>query len=325
MIDTVIYETHVRGFTVHPSASVAHPGTYLGLTEKIPYLQELGVTAVELLPVQEFFENELGRDEQGKQPVNSINFVTCHDGFTLNDLVCYRDKHNLANGEDNADGDSNNYSNNYSDNYGVEGLTDDAAIEVLRLRQIKNFISILLVSRGVPMLLGGDEFRRTRGGNNNAYCQDNETSWFDWELLQRHREVFRFTREMIALRKRHELLRQERFYTAAYIHWFDPRGEPPQWNGPGRTLGCVVNAQDRAEPALCLLSTPNRRRWGSYCSCLLPAVPGWSSLIPRRRRRGTSMFLATNQCWRSRVAIVWKIVHWRSCSVARCATLMSNS
>lgn len=471
--DTVIYETHVRGFTVHASAGTTHPGTYLGLIEKIPYLKELGVTAVELLPVQEFFENELlrdnpasgerlrnywgystvaffapkesystrrapgcqltefrtmvqalhragievildivfnhtaegnetgptlnfrgidnrvyylldedhrfyknysgtgntlncnhpvvrdyildclrhwviemqvdgfrfdlasvlGRDGQGnllanpplleriaedpvlrdvkliaeawdaggayqvgsfpgqrwsewngrfrddvrrfwrgeagmtgalasrlcgsadiyqrggKQPINSINFVTCHDGFTLNDLVSYRDKHNEANGEYNADGDNNNY----SDNCGVEGATGDPAIEALRRRQIKNFIATLLLSRGVPMLLGGDEFRRSQGGNNNAYCQDNETSWFDWNLLQRHREVFRFTREMIAFRKRHGLLRRESFYTAADIHWFNARSGAPQWDGPDCTLGCIVNAPDCAEPALCLL------------------------------------------------------------------------
>ena len=471
--DTVIYETHVRGFTVHPSAGVAHPGTYLGVIEKIPHLQELGVTAVELMPVQEFFENELvrdnplngerlrnywgystvaffapkesyssrrapgcqlsefrtmvqalhragievildivfnhtaegneigptlnfrgldnriyylleddrrfyknysgtgntlncnhpvvrdnildclrhwviemqvdgfrfdlasvlGRDAQGhllpnpplleriaedpvlrdvkliaeawdaggayqvgsfpgqrwsewngrfrddvrrfwrddpgmigalasrlcgsadiyqyggKQPVSSINFVTCHDGFTLNDLVSYRDKHNAANGENNHDGDNSND----SDNHGVEGETGDPAIEALRLRQIKNFIATLLASRGVPMLLGGDEFRRSQGGNNNAYCQDNETSWYDWDLLQRHQEVFRFTREMIALRKRYEALRREAFFTSADIRWFSPGGDTPRWDGPDRALGCTINASHSAEPALCLL------------------------------------------------------------------------
>jgi isoamylase len=185
----------------------------------------------------------------GKQPVNSINFVTCHDGFTLNDLVSYGDKHNLANGENNHDGDNNNC----SDNHGVEGKADDPAIEALRLRQVKNFIATLLVSRGVPMLLGGDEFRRTQGGNNNAYCQDNETSWYDWSLLQRHQEIFRFSREMIALRKRHEVLRRETFYTDADIQWFNPRGETPRWDGPDRALGCIINATHSADPALCLL------------------------------------------------------------------------
>ena len=471
--DTLIYETHVRGLTVHPSAGVAHPGTYLGLIEKIPYLKELGITAVELLPVQEFFEHELvrdnpldgerlrnywgystvaffapkesyssrrspgcqlaeframvralhragievildivfnhsaegnetgptlnfrgldnriyyllegdrrfyknysgtgntlncnhpvvrdyildclrhwvihmqvdgfrfdlasvlSRDEQGnllpdpplleriaedpvlrdvkliaeawdaggayqvgsfpgrrwsewngrfrddvrrfwrgdpgmtgalatrlsgsadlyqrsgKQPLNSINFVTCHDGFTLNDLVSYRDKHNEANGERNADGDNNNY----SDNYGVEGPTDNPAVAALRLRQIKNFIATLLVARGVPMLLGGDEFRRSQKGNNNAYCQDNETSWYDWDLVQRHRELFRFTREMIALRKRQTALRQERFYTDADIQWFNPAGGVPRWDGPQCALGCMIHPSKGTEPTLCLL------------------------------------------------------------------------
>ncbi|MCP1364233.1 glycogen debranching protein GlgX, partial [Halomonas sp. BBD48] len=116
----------------------------------------------------------------GKGPENSINFVTCHDGFTLNDLVSYSRKHNEANGEHNCDGTDENY----SANYGTEGETSDAIIEMMRERQIKNFFLTLLISRGVPMLLGGDEFRRTQGGNNNAYCQDNETSWCDWRCLE---------------------------------------------------------------------------------------------------------------------------------------------
>jgi glycogen operon protein len=120
--------------------------------------------------------------KSGKGPEGSVNFVTCHDGFTLNDLVSYSDKHNEANGENNRDG----IDANYSGNYGCEGGTKDAGIEFVRKRQIKNFLMTLLVSRGVPMLLGGDEFRRTQGGNNNAYCQDNETSWIDWTQLEQH-------------------------------------------------------------------------------------------------------------------------------------------
>ena len=449
---TVIYETHVRGFTIHPSSGVEHPGTYRGLMEKIPYFKELGVTAVELMPVQEFNEyqvtginpqtgqplrnywgydpvaffapkasysssgglgqqklefkemvrafhdagievildvvfnhtaegNELGptlcfrgidnaifymladdkryykdytgtgntinanhpvvrdhilaalrywvvemhvdgfrfdlasvlgrdgtgkllanaplleriaedpilrdvkiiaeawdaagayevgsfserrwaewngryRDDvrrfwrgddgmlglfasricgsadiyakSGKGPESSINFVTCHDGFTLNDLVSYRHKHNEANGENNHDGTDANF----SENYGAEGETTDAGIESMRKRQIKNFLLTLLISRGVPMLLGGDEFRRTQGGNNNAYCQDNETSWYDWSYLEQHREIFRFTRGMIAFRRAHPILSKEQFYTDAEIHWFGPQGDCP--TGPTR-------------------------------------------------------------------------------------------
>ena len=465
---TVIYETHVRGFTVHPKSGVDHPGTYRGLMEKIPYLKELGVTAVELMPVQEFNETSvtrknpqtsqplrnywgydpvaffapkasysssgglgqqklefkemvrafhiagievildvvfnhtaegdelgptlcfrgmdnaifytlagdkryykdytgtgntinanhpvvrdhilaalrywmvemhvdgfrfdlasvLGRDgagkllanaplleriaedpilrdvkiiaeawdaagayevgsfserrwaewngryrddvrrfwrgddgmlglfasricgsadiyaKSGKGPEGSINFVTCHDGFTLNDLVSYRYKHNEANGENNHDGTDANF----SQNCGFEGETADPAIETLRKRQIKNFLLTLLISRGVPMLLGGDEFRRTQRGNNNAYCQDNETSWVDWTHLEQHREIFRFTRGMIAFRRAHSILTTEEFYTGAEIQWFGSQGGLPNWADPRcKTLACLIheNGQDR--------------------------------------------------------------------------------
>ncbi len=459
--ETLIYETHVRGFTIHPSSGVNHPGTYRGLIEKIPYLQDLGITAVELMPVQEFNEHELsrtnpftgerlrnywgynpvafqapkasyasagglgqqklefkemvkalhragievildvvlnhtaegnemgptlclrgvdnaifyllegdrrfykdytgtgntingnhpvvrdfilsvlrywvtemhvdgfrfdlasvlGRDEQGnlqanaplleriaedpilrdakiiaeawdaagayqvgsfserrwaewngryrdevrrfwrgdegmiglfasricgsadiyqqsgKGPECSINLITCHDGFTLNDLVSYRRKHNEGNGEGNRDGAEENY----SENYGVEGETDDPTIDAVRRRQIKNFLLTLFISRGVPMLLGGDEFRRTQQGNNNAYCQDNEISWYDWSFLQRHREIYRFTRRMIAFRRAHPVLRREEFYTEADIRWFSPTGEPPNWSDPReKRLACLI-------------------------------------------------------------------------------------
>jgi len=462
---TVIYETHVRGFTVHPTSAVAHPGTFRGLMEKIPYLQELGVTAVELMPVHEFNECQalgvdpqtgkplqnywgyepvvflapkasyssaggfgqqklefkemvrafhrggievildvvfthtaegdelgatlcfrgidnaifyllaadkrryqnytgtgntinashpvvrehilaalrywivemhvdgfrfdlasvLGRDrtgkllanaplleqiaedpilrdakiiaeawdaagayevgsfserrwaewngryrddvrrfwrgddgmlglfasricgsadiysQSGKGPEGSINFVTCHDGFTLNDLVSYRYKHNDANAENNHDGTDANF----SENYGAEGQTMDAGIETSRGRQIKNFLLTLLISRGVPMLLGGDEFRRTQGGNNNAYCQDNETSWHDWSLVDRHREIYRFTRGMIAFRRAHPVLSEARFYTDAEIHWFSPQGWLPNWADPqGRQLACLIREDE---------------------------------------------------------------------------------
>tara|TARA_R110001599_G_scaffold353873_1_gene601487 strand:+ start:3613 stop:5709 length:2097 start_codon:yes stop_codon:yes gene_type:complete len=468
---TIIYETHVRGFTAHTSSAVRHPGTYRGLMGKIPYLQELGITAVELLPVHEFNENELartnpatgerlrnywgyntvgffapketcatqvgqqvtefkemvsalhragievildvvfnhtaedneygptlsfrgidnpiyylledhpqyykdytgcgntlncnhpvvrdfvldclrywavemhvdgfrfdlasvlGRDGEGnlaynpplleriaedpilrdvkliaeawdaggawqvghfsgrrwsewnchfrdqvrrfwrgdpgmrgglarrlcgsddlyqssgKQPLNSINFITCHDGFTLNDLVSYTAKHNEANGEDNRDGSDANW----SANYGIEGETDDLQVKALRLRQIKNFIATLMLSRGVPMLLGGDEFRRSQRGNNNAYCQDNELSWYDWALTQSNGELLRFTRELISLRKRHPVLSAEHFYTVNDITWFDPEGADPDWHSGARTLGCLIHGWQREDTQLCLL------------------------------------------------------------------------
>ena len=470
--ETVIYEMHVRGFTRHPSADVAHPGTFRGVIEKIPYLKDLGVTAVELMPVQEFNEHEmarlnpltgeplrnfwgynpaafmapnggyasdghcgeqvdefkemvhalheagievildvvfnhtaegdelgptlcwrgldnsiyyilgedlrfykdntgtgntvktdhpivremildalrywvvemhvdgfrfdlasvLGRDEDGslhadpplleriaedpvlrevkmiaeawdaagayqvgsfykrrwsewngrfrddvrrfwrgdaemlgdfaarlagsadlyehsgKGPECSINYVTAHDGFTLNDLVSYERKHNEANGEFNRDGTDANY----SANYGVEGPTDDLAIESIRTRQVKNFILTLFVARGVPMLLGGDEFRRTQQGNNNAYCQDNEVGWFNWERLDRHRNIHRFVRGMIQFRRAHPALHEEAFYTADGVQWFDPAGDTPRWEeASARQLGMHIRGEDGSD--LCLL------------------------------------------------------------------------
>ncbi len=462
--ETVIYELHVRGFTVHESAGVDHPGTFRGLTEKIPYLKDLGITAVELMPVQEFNEHELsrvnprtgeplrnywgyspasfmapnglysssgccgeqveefkamvkafhaagievildvvfnhtaegdelgptvswrgldnavyylleenrrfykdytgtgntvkadhpvvrdlildalrfwvvemhvdgfrfdlasvlGRDEEGhlladpplleriaqdpvlrdvkmiaeawdaagayqvgafhnrwsewngrfrddvrrfwrgdagmlgdfasrlagssdlygnteKGPDSSINYVTSHDGFTLNDLVSYERKHNEANGEFNRDGTDANYSRNY----GTEGPTDDPEIEAVRTRQVKNFLLTLLLSHGVPMLLGGDEFRRTQYGNNNAYCQDNEIGWWLWDRREEHDEIYRFTRELIAARQAHPPLKHAGFYTDEDLRWLGPQGEPPRWKDPeARAVGCYLPEKD---------------------------------------------------------------------------------
>ena len=123
-----------------------------------------------------------------REPEQSVNFVTCHDGFTLNDLVSYNDKHNEANGEENRDGANDNR----SWNCGIEGPTDDPAIEKLRNRQIKNFLAATMTSLGIPMILMGDEVRRTQRGNNNAYCHDNQLSWFDWSLPEKHAEIHRF-------------------------------------------------------------------------------------------------------------------------------------
>ena len=471
--DSVIYETHVRGFTIHPSSQAAHPGTFRGLTEKIPYLQDLGVTAIELMPVQEFNENEiirlnpltkeklknywgyntaaffapkeaysvgkslgqqtlefrevvkafhragievildivlnhtaegdetgpticmrgiensifymlqendrryyknfsgvgntvnanhpvvrdfvidvlrywvmrmhvdgfrfdlasiLGRDQHGnilpsapllegiaedpilrdvkiiaeawdaggayqlgsfserrwaewngrfrddvrrfwlgdegmmgsfasricgsadlyqgsgKGPESSVNFITSHDGFTLNDLVSYKQKHNDGNGENGRDGTDANY----SDNCGIEGPSNDPAVDAMRKRLIKAFLLTLFVSRGTPMLLGGDEFCRTQRGNNNAYCQDNEVSWFDWRLLDKHREIQRFARGMIAFRRAHPVLRKEAFYAESDIRWFSPHGTAPDWLDPRqKAFACLIFGQ--SEPDLFLM------------------------------------------------------------------------
>jgi isoamylase len=160
-----------------------------------------------------------------KLPTNSVNFVTCHDGFTLNDLVSYNSKHNEGNGEGNRDG----VNDNDSWNCGAEGATEDPAVEALRRRQIKNLTALLLLSQGVPMILGGDEVRRTQHGNNNAYCQDNPVGWFDWTLVERNAETLRFFREMIAFRKRHPVLHHARFLSGNGIN---ERGLPEvSWHG----------------------------------------------------------------------------------------------
>jgi isoamylase len=177
----------------------------------------------------------------GKGPERSVNFVTCHDGFTLNDLVSYRHKHNEANGEENRDGSNENF----SENYGIEGPMQDTGIESVRKRQVRNFLLTLLISRGIPMLMGGDEFRRTQRGNNNAYCHDNETSWYDWGCLERHQDIYRFTRGMIAFRRAHPVLSEERFYTDADIRWFDPRLGSPDWTDSGeKRLACLIHESD---------------------------------------------------------------------------------
>jgi len=467
--DTIIYETHVRGLTCHPSSQVKHPGTFQGIIEKIPYLKELGITAVELLPIQEFDELEimrkdptsgkqlmnywgystlsffapkgrysnsgtmgeqveefkkmvrelhqagmevildvvfnhtaegdqtgptlcfrgldnkiyymlhgrgrryknysgcgntlncnhpivrgfildclrywvvrmhvdgfrfdlasiLGRDQEGRilenpplieriaedpvlrdtkiiaeawdmagayqvgsfpgtrwaewngryrddirrfwrgdsgmvprlatrlagssdlyqgsgrAPFHSINFVTCHDGFTLHDLVSYNTKHNEANGEGNRDGTDENF----SCNYGVEGETADKEINTIRTHQIKNFLTTLMVSQGVPMLLGGDEFRRTQRGNNNAYCQNNEISWYNWNLVRGHKEMVRFTKEIIAFRRRHPSLRRTRFFTGQDndqnglpdINWYSRGLNQPNWSKESKSLACLID------------------------------------------------------------------------------------
>ena len=470
MHDTVIYELHVRGFTVHASSGVAHPGSFRGLMEKIPYLEALGVTAVELLPIQEFDEREnprtspvtgevmgnywgystvsffapesryasdgqlgqqvtefkemvralhhagievildvvfnhtsegdetgptlcfrgldnriyymldttepqryvnltgcgntlncnhplvrdfildclrywvvemhvdgfrfdlasvLGRDQDGqllanpplveriaedpvlrdckiiaeawdaagayqvgsfpgerwaewngqyrddirrfwrgdpglvgalatrfsgsadlyqgsgRTPLHSINFVTCHDGFTLADLVTYERKRNWSNGESNRDGTDDNH----AWSCGAEGPTDDAAVMALRDRQLRNFLATLLLSQGVPMLLAGDELRRTQRGNNNAYCQDNETSWLDWTLLEQHAALHRYVVALIGLRRRFPELRRSVFFTGDEGHggrpdisWHSTALGRVDWSPECRSLACWINA-----------------------------------------------------------------------------------
>jgi glycogen operon protein len=155
--------------------------------------------------------------------------------------VSFREKHNRPNGEGGRDG----IDENFSDNYGLEGYTADPSVESIRTRQIKNFLLTLFIARGVPMLLGGDECRRRQHGNNNAYCQDNETSWYDWRDLSAHADIARFTREMIAFRREHPVLRQERFYTEQDIQWFSPSGTLPDWSNPRtKQVACLLHEED---------------------------------------------------------------------------------
>ena len=183
----------------------------------------------------------------GRRPSASINFVTAHDGFTLRDLVSYNEKHNEANGEGNNDGESHNR----SWNHGVEGPTDDPQINALRARQQRNFLATLFLSQGIPMLLGGDEMGRTQGGNNNAYCQDNEISWFDWEHVDQ--DLLEFTSRLIAFRQSHPVFRRRRWFLGRAIHgegvrdigWFRPDGElmsHEDWlHGFAKSLGVFLN------------------------------------------------------------------------------------
>jgi len=189
----------------------------------------------------------------GSLPINSVNFVTCHDGFTLNDLVSYNEKHNLANGEGNRDG----MNDNISWNCGAEGPTTDAGVESLRRRQVKNFVTILMLSQGVPMLLAGDEVRRTQVGNNNAYCQDNDISWFDWSQLESQRGMLRFFQQVMDFRKRNPSLLRGRFFTGEVdehglrdISWHGSSLHEPGWNDPNAQVLAFTLIGVMAEPAL---------------------------------------------------------------------------
>ncbi len=167
-----------------------------------------------------------------REPEQSVNFITWHDGFTLNDLVSYNDKHNEANGENNRDGASDNR----SWNCGIEGPTADPEVERLRKRQVKNFFTATLLSVGVPMILMGDEVRRTQYGNNNPYCQDNELNWFDWTLVERHGDILRFVKQIINRRLLRDVVHEEqRMSLNQLIHqamhaWHGVRLNRPDWS-----------------------------------------------------------------------------------------------
>ena len=218
-------------------------------------------------------------------PCRSINFITCHDGFSLYDLVSYNEKHNIANGEDNKDGE--NY--NISCNHGVEGPTDSEEIKALRIRQAKNFMATLLLSQGIPMLTAGDEFLKTKNGNNNAYCQDNDISWIDWNLGKENTEMFRFTKEMIQFRKSHPILRRTKFFTGlnkngngSDVSWFNALGKTPDWTENQITMVLngvyAVNKSNEHDNDICIMFNQS---WDDI-NCTLPAPPsgkGWNLVI----------------------------------------------
>ncbi|MDP9812289.1 glycogen operon protein [Rhizobium tibeticum] len=216
-------------------------------------------------------------DFRGRRPWASVNFVTAHDGFTLNDLVSYNDKHNEANGEDNQDG----HDHNRSFNYGAEGPTDDAGINLVRERQKRNFLATLFFSHGVPMLLAGDEFGRSQMGNNNGYCQDSEVSWLHWEDLPNSaNELREFTARLIALRQSQPLLRRESWRSGIAITWLNPTGgeqTDEHWDDEGSTtlglrLSCDEPGDEEDWNELLFLFNPHD---GQVIFNLPPVGTGW--------------------------------------------------
>jgi glycogen operon protein len=239
--------------------------------------------------------------DDGRHPFASINFITAHDGFTLRDLVSYNDKHNEANGEGNRDGTDDNR----SWNCGAEGETDDPEVIALRARQQRNFLTTLLLSQGTPMLLGGDELGRTQGGNNNAWCQDNEISWYDWSLEETNAELLDFTRKLIALRRAHAVFQRRQFLHGTEVEgsglpdvwWFRTDGHKMterDWQTSGPVVGMFLNGEEiaapdaRGRPILdesflvlvngqhedCEFTLPNRRFGEAWTLVLDTADPG---------------------------------------------------
>jgi len=236
----------------------------------------------------------------GRRTYGSINFVTCHDGFTLHDLVSYERKHNEANSEDNRDGTDANYSRNW----GEEGPADSPRIQRTRERIKRNFLATLLCSQGVPMILAGDELGRTQKGNNNAYCQDDETSWIDWNLSGRARRLLAFTRQVLAIRRNNPVLRRRSFFTGRAISregvkdlaWLRPDGREmadQDWgDAENHVLGMLIHGQatdevdERGRPIfgdtlLLLLNGGHRSRLFT-----LPAMDGpgvWQEVLNTAR------------------------------------------
>jgi isoamylase len=218
---------------------------------------------------------------EGLEPEQSINFVTCHDGFTLNDLVSYDGKHNEANQENDQDGSNDNR----SWNCGVEGPTDDPEIEQLRDQQVKNFFAITLASLGTPMLLMGDEVRRTQGGNNNAYCQDNVLTWFDWTFLEKYADIHRFAREMVHLRlefdkdQNDQGLTLAQYLQQARIEWHGVKLYQPDWSVDSHSLAVMIQNRQAMRKVYIILNA----YWGPLDFELPPLTgdpqSGWQRLV----------------------------------------------
>jgi len=230
----------------------------------------------------------------GRTPNHSINNIATHDGFTMNDLVSYNHKHNEANGENNRDG----HDHNISYNYGKEGPTNNPKIEEIRNRQVKNFWATLMLSQGTPMINGGDEFRRTQKGNNNAYCQHNEISWYNWGFLKKHADIYRFARRVIALRKAHPVFKRTTFFTGKDldgdqfkdIHWYQPRGQDATWDPTDKCLMLTMDGSkdeigadaddvdvlmmfnaDTLPHIFCVPHTPHEGKWRLIIDTGLPS------------------------------------------------------
>jgi len=223
--------------------------------------------------------------ERCGSPLNSVNFVTCHDGFTLSDLVSFNQKHNEANGENNCDG----INDNLSWNCGVEGDSDDPNIKSLRNRQVRNIMAILMLSRGVPMFAAGDEVFRSQKGNNNAYCQDNEISWFDWTLVNKHSDLLRFCRSMIRFRKMHAAIRRGQFFNGSTnerglkdVSWHGTKLNSPGWDDMGaRALAMTLAGFDGDSDLHVMLNM-----FWEGLDFEIPVVPGrrWCLAVDTARR-----------------------------------------
>ena len=232
----------------------------------------LGAFATRLAGSADLYQKE------NQTPLKSINFITCHDGMTLRDLVSYEHKHNDLNNEDNRDGENHNHSMNF----GHEGATNDPHIEKLRLRQQKNLLATLFLSQGVPMMLGGDEMSHTQNGNNNAYCQDNEMSWIDWARCDRNQDLLHFARQAVYLRKRFPSLRRKTFFAGSGqpdIRWYGPDGGDPDWNQSLRLAAWISGSHRHTGasedcPDLYLIFNADEHA----CDFRLPNAPGtpWS-------------------------------------------------